>query len=308
MRNENLLIFANSSLLALFIFGIPFSLTLFLLFFSKKKLSENSSIYLYAFASGLLIILSTFGLIKEGAEKAHIYVELIGQVKKPTEHLYSIGIVGGGVFFGLILAILMKIFIFKTQTKKANKINQEFLKNSSSACCVVNIDEMIKEKGIFLSLLVISGHRFIDGLSLGLLSYDASGILDFKQNWGNIITFIIHDIPLSVIIFYMQRQTNVSKKKILLYAAILPFITIPFIYVGAFLSSKIENSLDSKWIIPLLFSFSGSILLFNTLMGLVPEFIHNQHLCSRHWYSTVMWLCLGIMLSLILGLIHIHKT
>ena len=63
---------------------------------------------------------------------------------------------------------------------------------------------------------------------------------------------------------------------------------------------------DIYWLIPMIEMFSESILLFTTMMEIIPEFIHNQHLCSKHWYITVTWLSIGIALSVILNLIHIH--
>lgn len=304
MGNE-LLVFGNSALLSLLVVLVPMILVL-LLFTIKKNLSENFTVYLYAFSSGLLIMLSTVGLIAESSSDLHEIFHnnpMFSSLNSTNESLIMVGLIGGGVLIGLVLATTIKICIFK----KGNKNYKKSLHNhhDDQKCCVVNLDELVKKHGKFSSMMIISSHKFIDGISLGLLASASDGLFQFENIWI-ILLFIIHDLPITIIIFFTQKVNNVKKSKILLYVFILNIITVPFVFVGAFSGNALNDNSNLSLIIPFLEAFAGGILLFTTLMEIVPEFIHNHHLCSKHWYITVVWLCCGIILSLIFSLIHSH--
>lgn len=308
---NNLLIFENLALLSLLVVGAPLLLSSCLLF-TKNKLSDNAMIYLYAFSTGLLIILSTFGLMREGYEETEtIITENFGEHSN-NEIWMKVLIVGGGVLLGLIIAVLIKTLVFKMQNKKYQKngLGHESKHGScevhdDSKCCVVNVEELIKKNGKLAAMFIISSHKFIDGISIGLLANSATTLFGF-ENIGILIIFIIHDLPITVVIFYMQRSNGVSKGKTMLYILLISIITVPFMFIGGYLGNTLQENINVAWIVPFLECLAGGVLLFTTIMEIVPEFIHNHHLCSKHWYYTVTWLCFGIMISIIMCLIHLH--
>lgn len=305
--NNSLLIFENSLILSSIVIAVPMILA-FCLLFIKKPISQNTYVYLHAFSAGMLVVLATFGLMKEAFEGIeHGMEDAIGHSHSNSEIWIKIGALGGGAILGLIFAIGVKMFIFKLNNKKANKIIGEAHNHHlhDSTCCVVNVEELIKRNGKIFSILIISSHKFIDGMSLGILANNATTILGF-ENIGTILLFILHDLPIVIIIFFMQKSSNVSNKKSILYIFLLSLIVVPFIFIGGFVGNSAMHNHDIYWLIPMIEMFSGSILLFTTMMEIIPEFIHNQHLCSKHWYITVTWLSIGIALSVILNLIHIH--
>lgn len=318
--DSNLTVFANTSLLSLLIIGIPMLVTLGL-FLVKKNMSENFAVYLYAFSSGLLIILSTLGLIGEsnhGVSELMTHGGIYEELPLVNQTLIKVGIVGGGTIVGLIVAITIKISIFKYHRRKSNSFNGATLLehnhshheddhhvHNDQKCCVVNMEELIKKNGKLSSMVIISSHKFIDGISLGIFASEATGIFQFDNIWI-ILLFIIHDLPITVIIYFTQKVNKVSKPKILLYTLILNLITVPFIFIGGFAGHSLEHQPNLALVVPFIQAFAGGVLIFTTLMEIVPEFIHNHHLCTKHWYITVLWLSCGIVLSLIFTLIDMH--
>lgn len=306
--NNTLLIFENISLLSLIIIAAPMLISLCLLFV-KNKLSNNSVIYLYAFSTGLLIILSTLGLIKEGYDGVEDILSHSSTIElhSDQEIIFKVLIIGFGVLSGLIIAIVIKTLVFKIQNKKILKISSESKHHlhDDAKCCVVNVEEIIKKNGKLAAIFIVSSHKFIDGISLGLLANSAETLFGF-ENIGIIILFIIHDLPITIVIFFLQRSANVSKAKTFLYIFLISIITVPFMFLGGFVGDVLTENPQVSWLFPFLECLAGGVLLFTTIMEFVPEFIHNNHLCSKHWFITVVWLCAGIMLSLIMSLIHIH--
>lgn len=304
MQN-NLLILENVGLISLLVIGLPIIMVL-MLFPTKNKLSEKSMIYMYAFSTGLLVILSTLGLIKESFhELEHMALENQNVLPFSNEMINQIIIIGGGITSGLIFAITLKVSIFKYKKYSISKKEFKDKSHSDEKCCVINFEELIKKNGTIASIFIISSHKFIDGISLGIFINSATSLFDFSFI-GIILLFILHDLPITAIIFYLQRNSNISKLKSIFYIFILSFITIPFIFIGAFLGNYFETIPQLSWMIPFLEAMAGSMLLFTTIMEFAPEFIHNHHLCSKHWYITVLWLSLGIALSSILTMVHIH--
>ncbi len=292
------LLLQNLSIISLIVMGIPMLLFLILVF-SKKKISENTNIYLYAFSTGMLVVLATFGLMGESLHELEGFFKKNPNMTHTNEILTEIGIIGGGAVLGLILAVCLKTVVFKIQKTKTFSHDG----HSDSKCCVVNIEELIHKNGKIASIFIISTHKFIDGISLGVLANSATTLFAF-ENLGTIILFLLHDLPIFIIIFYIQKSLNMPNKKIFWYSLLLSFITVPFIFIGGFLGNWLEDSLPL--FMPFIESMIGAILLFTTLMEIVPEFIHNHHLCSKHWYITVAWLSFGMILSIVLNLIHVH--
>ena len=65
--NNSLLIFENSLILSSIVIAVPMILA-FCLLFIKKPISQNTYVYLHAFSAGMLVVLATFGLMKEAFE------------------------------------------------------------------------------------------------------------------------------------------------------------------------------------------------------------------------------------------------
>lgn len=282
----------NSLVLSLLVFIIPM-VTISSLFLIKKQISLKVTMYLYAFASGMLLILATFGILRES------YVELTAKIGENS--LYLVGIIGGGVLLGLMFSVLLKTLIFHKITKK----NKSCHDGTTFKCCVVGVDSLLKYSGKLSSIFLISCHKIIDGLSLGILVANSETLLGWT-NIGILILFLIHDIPLIIIAFFLQRERQVKKSKIFLFVTITQAFAIPFIFVGSFLSIQIASNNNIAIILPFIEAVIGGMILFSTIFDLIPEFVHNNHLCNKHWYITSFWLSFGLVSAIVLSLIHIH--
>lgn len=271
------------------------------LFFYKKNISNNTKIYLYAFSAGLLAILSTLGLMRNGIESLdHHLIEYFPNNKYLD--LTKIGLIASSAAIGLFLSVLIKVLVFKISAKKnLKKASASF----NHSCCVINIEDLVKtSNGKILSIIVLSSHKIIDGIALGVLVSQNQDAINL-DNFGIILLFIIHDIPVMIVLFFEQKN-KIKNIKIFFYMVLNVLISVPFIFLGGYAGEYFISSNNTFWIIPFLEILTGSSLLFTTLMEIIPEFIHNKHLCSKHWYLTVLWLSIGIILASILTLFHQH--
>lgn len=291
----------NISILVVASVFIPFFFPLFLSFLKINKLKTKTKIYMHAFSAGLLLIVATLGLINEANEKITEDLEALANNFNSNGRMWiRVMIIGFGILIGLLFAIGNKSLILFLQK---NKKKHDF--------CAVNLSEIMHYEHKKTAIIAIAAHKFVDGLSLGLTVQN----LDFFNinTLGTRIGLIIHEIPIVIIMYYLQVNGGLKKPKALLYILIYGLITVPFIIIGVLINYFDFQNLGfinyaTFWIIPFAKAFAGAVLLFAVLMDIIPEFLHNNHICNKHWYLTALMLVIGIGLGVFLeiGLSDAH--
>lgn len=295
----NMLInYLNGLILSVIVIFIPFFITMFFWLF-KIKLNKNKMVYLYAFTTGLLLILSCFGFMKESYLNLEEYFH---NKENYISTIIIISVMSSGIILGLLFGIVTKlIFLFKS--KKQCKSH----KNNIHGDCAFDDDQIIKNNNKFVGIFLIVFHKCIDGLSLGFLQYESAGELMQLNNLGIIAGFIVHIIPMTIVMYYFMLDQNKYKKPFitLIKASSTNLVIIPFIFLGILISINIQNI---YWLMPFLLCVSGGSLLFTSIMELAPEFLHKHHLCTKEWFFVILWLSIGIVFSIALTLVHKHDT
>lgn len=281
---------------------IPF---LFIVFFSfwKFKIVKNIGVYIYALTSSMLVILGSFGFLREAAEIiTHEY-----STKNPHDlTLVTIGIMVSGLILGIGISVLTRYLIIK----KTGNIHHSHAEHSHNDH-IFNLRDIDNQKNKWSAIILVLNHRVIESLSLGILlvgHFDpTNSSYQFPiENLGFIIVFIAHMIPEAVFIYYRQREMGLTKIKSLLNAFYTKIIILPFIFVGGFALQAIPPSEATDWIMPFLFTVTGSILIFVSIIELVPEFIDNKNMSSKTWYITILFFTIGMIFALALTLLHTH--
>lgn len=292
--NKNLEIFVNSLILISLVIIIPvFSILITMLF--KIKMTPNKRMLLYSFASGLIIILGTVGFFGEAIESLGHHFNNVNNIENT---LTKIGILIGGAIIGFGAIIGSRYISLRSKYDIHKK--HEFHNHNDHITNYADIDNKHAHKKNAIYLLL--SHRIIDGITLGLLASNASGVASFSS-WGMIIAFVVHLIPTTIIVFLTQIDIYESKWKALLRSFIMILVTIPFTIVAAYLASIIQSQF---WIMPFLYSISGTTMILLSIIEIIPEFIHNKEMKTKKWYITILFLFLGIILGILLMCIHTH--
>lgn len=296
--NINSVIATNSIIIGLLVIVFPILIVILLSFF-KFKFSKKISLYLYAFATGLIMMLGVFGFLREA------YVMVNNHFSNAVDYVsitLTIVIIVSGCIFGLIISFLIRYLVVKTNSKGHGKDHQStFIKDGYEHNeNIFNLND-IKNKEKWIPLFLIIFHKLIDGLSLGFLISTSTTIFGFASNFGLIIGFIIHIIPTTIILYYIQIEMKTSKVKAILNIFYMSIAIIPFIFMGGYFGDAIKSI---YWVLPFLYSFSGTIMVFIAIVELIPEYIHNRIMDNKCWYLSTTYLSIGLVLGIILTLIR----
>ena len=290
------MVYLNGLIFATLVFFVPLVFC-FLLFIFKWKLSLIQNIYLYSFTTGLVLVLSTLGFLKESIDLLNHYFE--NDFNK-FKNLIIILVIVSGLIIGFLIGGICKFIFFVISKRKCK--NHQFLTENES-CSFHNEEKFIIKNNKLVGAILLVGHKIIDGLSIGFLLNESQNELFKIENIGLIIGFIIHIIPTTIILYYIYCDIIESQLKSFLWSSFSNLIIIPFIFLGILITTLIQNI---YWLIPLLLTIAGGVLLFTSIFELAPEFIHNNHLCSHKWFFTFLWFAIGVILSIILTSIHSH--
>lgn len=316
----------NATILIALAIGLP-TICVGILALFKIKINPRNSMYLYAFTSGLMILLGTVGLIGEGVEHLKEYYNNHGEggSTSPINVLVIVSVLIGGALFGMGIVFLTRYLILKKErlekriSKDELKLNKIELNNCIDGICqhseaiynyrdIQKREARLKKSNKSIAIILMLSHRLVDGISLGVFAPigNLNEIAAFA-NWGIIIVFIIHLIPSSMVIYLTQLDIYNSRLKAYLYSLGLLLIFVPFVYIGAFMSYGVGLEGDGTfWIMPFLFTTSGTILLLMSILELIPEFIDNRNMCKKQWTITILCLTAGIVLAIALLAIHSH--
>ncbi len=278
---DNLTILYNSLSIGALVLFVP---TLFCLIFSSfGKLVNNklTSTLIYSFMAGMMIIMSTFGLMKEGFESADEHYHAQGD-------WIPIMIVIGGVTIGLFTTLLIRFLIGKHSHEMHHHHD---LHNHSDI--LYNISDVETKSSFWMVLISLMGHKVIAGISLGLFITGATGVFKFA-NMGLILITLIHMIPECILLFHKYYSISKSLWKSFLITFSAQFVVFTFILISAFLFEYIQQA---HWLMPILFSISGGSILFVSVIDLVPEFIHNKNGSSKQWQWILIAFCIGTIFN-----------
>ncbi|MDE5599337.1 MAG: ZIP family metal transporter [Ureaplasma sp.] len=300
--DKNLVIFLNSLILIALMVGIPSIILGFTSLF-KVKLNKIVKVFLYAFATGIVLILGSVGFIGEAIETLNQHYEA-KEDHSAIPTLVKMGVVVGGAILGCILLVSIRLLSLRKNSELHK--HHEFHDHNDHITNYSDIDNKHANKTIAIILLM--SHRIIDGLSLGFMASTTSETPQIAQfeSWGMIITFIIHLIPMSIVIYFVQLDINGNRAKSLGYSVLMLVITVPFVFAGAY-TAEYLNEEPTFWIMPFLFSVSGIIMVILAIIELLPEFIDNKGMTTKQWYLSLLCLIAGLVLGILLLCIHSHS-
>ncbi|VEU59702.1 ZIP family metal transporter [Mesomycoplasma neurolyticum] len=272
--------------------------------FVKPKIKKTTNIYLYAFSSGILLMIATTGLLKEAFEEsekfAHTFLELrnIDPHANPVyEQLIQAGLVTGGSVLGVAVFFAIRYLFVKRFQIEKHKNHEEHGHHDH----IFNFNDIDNPKAAWLAILLLLSHRTIDGFILGAT---VARMSEGKElNYGLVITFNIHIAIEILIVHYRQIQYGQTIKKTVIYNILTIALIIPIMIVGSFLNKFLR---ETGWILPFVNSFGGSILAFAVIIELVPEFIHLRNSEQKEWYLALLFFGIGILLTLMLLAFHTH--
>lgn len=275
----------------------------------KPRLSQNGSIYLYAFSSGFFFILGVFGFLSEAKEDLIGWFEL-NNTPIVNQWLISISILGLVSAFVLTSSLFIKYLLVK---KIGNKDAKDHgVHEGHDQHQVHNHDQLIYNpndvdpKAKLFSILLILAHKIPGGLILGFLIFSISEKQDIDLlQIMFLVTFILHMIPEALIIFYRQIEVGIDKWKATLNSFLATMILIPFIFIGAYSSSAIHSNANFEIIFAIAKVCVGSFFIYTALIEFIPEFLH-QNINAKTWYFSMIFLIIGIVSCLSIFSVHAH--
>ncbi|UUD35839.1 ZIP family metal transporter [Mycoplasmopsis citelli] len=297
--------------------------------FVKQQLNARSKVYLYAFTTGFFIVMSTFGFMRESLEISSIYSDALIPSNWTNRSLYIYGynilLVGGGVFFGVVLAYFIKFVIsYRINTKLlASKKMQVFVHEHSdehggvhthehpthifnaqdNAVVIENtLTDKVEAKLKVIALVLLLTHRIPEGLLLG---YNINLLLQGQSNSLSLVfifSLILHLIPEEIVFYYRLRDSGFSKWTSLFISVFGLFLFLPFMLIGVYSGNFIDSAWEMKSFI---FATIGGIFLFTSLVEFFPEFYHYK-MSKKRWFKVIWTLFLGVIFAVVLLSIHTH--
>ena len=307
-NNFELTIFVNLLIYSLILFSVPL-IFMGLLSCFKIKINKKATIYMYAFSTGMFLIIGAAGFIKEGyigletwfhdSSAIGGYQYTGGNVRIEQSFIAIIVLVTA--FLGLGIVILSKYLIAKKS--KNVELHKDHAEHGHSDH-IISFNDIDNPKAAWVAILMMLSHRIIDGLVLGISVYQLTANGISKANLGLIITFNIHLLLEVVLVYYRQLQYGEKKGKAILFNFITLLLIVPIMFIGAFLGKYINKV---GWLMPSWEIFGGVIIVFMAIVELVPEFIHFRNEDRKTIFTTLTLLALGIIITLIMLSFHTHS-
>ncbi|QJR44404.1 hypothetical protein [Mycoplasma miroungirhinis] len=305
-NNLELTILVNLLIYAFILLAAPVIISL-ILSAIKPKFSKDKMIYLYAFSTGMFLIIGSAGFIKEAIINLESWFhsnETNGGLKLTggnvtKEQLYMAIIVGINAIIGLTLVIIWRYISIKKHKGHIHKSHEEHGHSDH----IISFNDIDNPKAAWIAILMLLIHRIIDGLVLGLSVYQMTSSNYTNPNIGLIVTFNIHILVENIIIYYRQTQYGQTKWKAIKYNLYTMLLIVPILFVGAFVGKYLDYQ---KWMIPSFQIIGGVIIVFTAIFELVPEFIHNRNSSVKVLYTTFTFFALSIILTLIMLSFHSH--
>ncbi|WP_412031974.1 hypothetical protein [Malacoplasma muris] len=287
-------LYLNGLIISAIIFVAPFIVTL-LFYGFKIKLNQIKITYLYAFVTGLLLVLSIFGFIHESYM---LLKDHFANVNQEPNMIIVVSVIVSGVIIGVCFGIFTK-WIYFYKTKKQCKNHNQNIHGE----CVYEEKENPKFHDKLMSIIFLFIHNIIDGIILGFLLHNSGEKILHIENLGLLIGFVLHLIATTICIYYINLLKTNRRHNSFWISVSSNLIIVPFIFVGIAIT---YYSTSVYWLFPFLLSSTSGSLIFVSLMEFIPEFIHKHHLCTKEWFYMMIFITIGIVSGFALSLIHTH--
>lgn len=294
MTNVQILIL-TISIISLFVVGIPLLCGTLLPIF-KPTISKKTNRYLYAFSSGFFLIMSTVLFIGESKEHLDSYFSRQFPGNEIASKAIVASILTSVVLFGLLLSVGFKYFFARTK-------GETEIHTHNHDKMIFNISDYNPKSKAFAIFFLLT-HRIPDGLIIGLL---CSSIAHGDFNVVNIVflcSFVIHIFPEELIIYYRQIDMGIKRKKAIINSLIAISLVIPLIIIGSIIG---WFSLENEIAIHIVQLIAASFLLFISIVEFLPEFLHDQKMVGKSWYTTILIFIIGIGSGLFILCFHDHS-
>ncbi|MGX9340619.1 ZIP family metal transporter [Mycoplasma sp. 128] len=304
-NNYGLTIFVNLLLYILILLLGPMIIS-FLVGLVKKNVKSSKMIYLYAFSAGMFLMIGALGFMKESSTGLETWFHSSDQGKSLTggssakEQLYMALIMGISSFVGLGLVIGWRFAMVKLSKEEVHKSHTDH-NHSDHFISLTDIDN---PRAAWVAIFMLLSHRIIDGIVLGYSVFQFTSDDYTNPNISLIVTFNIHILIESLIIYYRQLQYGQTRWKALLYNFYTMLLIIPVMFIGAYSGPLF---LKSGWLLPALQTLAGAVIVFTSVFELIPEFIHARNDKPKVVYLTFISFSLSIVFSIILLSFHTHN-
>ncbi|PYF43592.1 ZIP family metal transporter [Metamycoplasma alkalescens] len=304
--NFYLTLFLNLLVYLLILVALPLILMGFLaLVKNKPKTNQksNSLIYMYAFSTGMFLMIGTFGFMREGFETAKRFThgEYANFSSEFIRTLVVVAILGISSLIGFMVVIGGRYLFVKSSKVELHKAHEEH----SHSDHLISFKDIDNPKAAWLAILMLLSHRIVDGYFIG---YAIFKIIWTRNTFSSflmlLITFTIHILFEIAIVYFRQIQYGEKKSKAILYNFLTFLLIIPFVFLGAFTGRVLSGNLE--WIQASILTMGGSIILFTSVFELIPEFIHIRNKNPKILYLTLITFAFSIVLTIMLLSFHSH--
>ncbi|MBN0919484.1 ZIP family metal transporter [[Mycoplasma] gypis] len=302
--NTSVLILVNLLIFILILLVAPMLFSLFSGLI-KPKINKGKLIYLYAFSTGMFIIIGAVGFMKESFVSLEQFMHTAKGLKLTggsviKEQSYLALIIGISSLIGFIFVIGWRFISVKLSREEIHGNHEEHGHSDH----IISIIEIDNPKQAWAAILMLLSHRIIDGLVLGYGVYQFVDANSTKPNIALIVTFNLHILVESLIIYYRQIQYGQTRWKAIMYNFITMLLIVPIMFLGAYTGSFLDKT---QWLVPAMQVLAGSIIIFTAVFELVPEFIHARNAKPKVLYCTFITFSLGIVLTLAMLSFHSHN-
>ncbi|RMA78974.1 hypothetical protein JN00_0018 [Metamycoplasma subdolum] len=303
--NLYLVIFVNLLIYIAILLSVPM-LFLTILSFIKVKITNKKTIYIYAFSTGMFLMIGSMGFMKEGTIQIETWFHTPGELgglkytngNVGLERTYTALIIGLSTLIGLTIVILGRYLFIKASKTDPHSSHEEHQHSDH----LISFRDVDNPKAAWTAILMILSHRIIDGLVLGYGVAQFSGV-GRNPNVALMVTFNLHLLLELVIVYYRQLQYGETKKRAILFNFITLLVLIPIMFFGAFVGPFMNKV---GWLIPSLEILGGAVIVFMSIVELVPEFIHYRNESIRIIYGTLIMLAISIIFTAIILSFHSH--
>lgn len=291
------------------------TLTVWILHTFKVKVSRVKLRYVYAFSSGFLIVTAIVGQWVTARHQLSNHWTTLNKTATNDgdanwwQTILSMIIIFGGILVGTLIAYRIK----KMSTHSHDEDQREAHKGHghkesrahnhifNSPVEVVHESKTHKSKSAIVYMVLT--HRLPAGLIMGILLVNFNNGGEFS--FAALLAFILHIIPELIIIYYARLENGDTRIQALIFSIGVKLLLIPFIFLGIVISNYIDMSSNyTFWIMPMLLSIAGIVMIWGSIFELGPVFIHTED--DKNAYKLIFVFIIGLSLSMAIQLIHVH--
>lgn len=315
LRNFDLYI--QGLIIASFIVVTIFIFQLFI-FIAKLKVNKKVVNYIYAFSSGFLLITAIVGQLVSARSQmtTHWQIENISHkidaLPNSTQTLVTILVISIGFILGLAVSFISKVISVKYFEKEKHSHSHKVSHSHALGTNWEHLEHKPKSvAGTFIMGTQIIAHRIPAGIAMGMLinlstEIDTNGILAQPFAFSNLIAFIFHLFPESLLLYLSLVRTGKKRFKAFLISTLFILIFVPLIFLGIFIGKATYGQNNSFFTLqPFVFAFTGAVLLWIIISELIPIFIHVKNETKQIYVMTITFMA-GILLSFLIQLVHFH--